>query len=125
MRHVLIVDDESGIRLALRRFFERRQWAVDDAADGDAAIARLLHPDLPVPDLVVCDLNLPGQTGEQILARLATERPELVARVILTTGDDVEGAPPGSILATHPHILQKPFDLAAMTRQIDALFPSA
>lgn len=119
MRHVLIIDDEPGIRIALRRYFERQQWSVTDAADGVTALAHLLATDgAPPPDLIICDLNLPGLTGEQIVAQLAAVSPALVARVILTTGDDIEGAPEGSILATHPFVLQKPFDLTTLTRHV-------
>lgn len=122
MPHVMIIDDEPGIRFALRRYFERRHWSVTEAGDGESALAGLLSVgDVPSIDLVVCDLNLPGITGEQIVARLAAERPALVDRVILSTGDDIAGAPPGSFLARHPFLLQKPFDLASLGRLVGAM----
>ena len=40
-RSVLLIDDELAIRAALRRFFTRRGWVVEEAADG-AAARRLL-----------------------------------------------------------------------------------
>ena len=125
MRHMLIIDDESGIRLALRRYFERQQWSVAEAADGLAAMAALIGTEATRPDVVICDLNLPGLTGEQIVERLAAEHPALVSRVILTTGDDIDSAPAGSLLATHPYLLQKPFDLAALARHVDAICRAA
>jgi hypothetical protein len=39
--------------------------------------------------------------------------------VILTTGDAVQDAARGSVLATHPHVLQKPFDLATLRATVD------
>jgi len=35
---VLIVDDEPGIRFALKRWFERQQWLVEEAQDGRQAM---------------------------------------------------------------------------------------
>jgi CheY-like chemotaxis protein len=40
--HVLLVDDEPGIRFVLRRWFERQQWAVSEAGDGQSAMTELL-----------------------------------------------------------------------------------
>ena len=37
-RRVLIVDDEVTIRMALRRFFTRLGWAVEEACDGETAL---------------------------------------------------------------------------------------
>ena len=37
-RRVLIIDDESPIRVAIRRFLERRGWSVEEAKDGREAL---------------------------------------------------------------------------------------
>jgi CheY-like chemotaxis protein len=115
--HVLLVDDEPGIRFVLRRWFERQHWAVSEAGDGQSAMTDLLASDEASDsrfDLVVCDLHLPLVSGEELMRTLAASRPALAARVILSTGDAVEDAPPGTLLASHPHVLQKPFELAAL-----------
>jgi CheY-like chemotaxis protein len=121
---VLIVDDEPGIRFALRRWFERQQWSVLDAEDGQAALDLLFSSsdasDARI-DICICDLHLPNITGEAVVRALGEERPELVARVLLTTGDAVLDADQGSVLANHPHVLQKPFDLATLKRAIEKI----
>lgn len=114
---VLIVDDEPGIRFALKRWFERQHWTVSEAGDGQTAMTILLASDDASDsrvDLVICDLHLPLVSGEELLRTLMASRPEIAARLILSTGDSVSGAPPGSTLATHPHVLQKPFDLTTL-----------
>ena len=40
---VLVVDDESTIRIALRRFFTRLGWDVEEATDGGRAFEMILH----------------------------------------------------------------------------------
>ena len=59
-------------------------------------------------------MHLPGITGDELLARLTIERPALAMRMILTTGDSVGDAAPGTALANHPFVLQKPFDLVSL-----------
>jgi len=117
---VLIVDDEPGIRFALKRWFERQQWLVEEAQDGRQAMQILERETADTAfDLVVTDLHLPGVSGEELLHALAATRPALAARVILTTGDAVQDAARDSILATHPHVLQKPFDLGTLRTAIE------
>lgn len=124
MPRVLIVDDEPGIRFALKRWFERQQWAVLEAQDGQAALDLLLSSSDDTDariDVCVCDLHLPVITGEAIVRALMAERPALAMRVLLTTGDAVIDAEPGSVLSEHQHVLQKPFDLATLKRAVDAI----
>lgn len=40
------------------------------APDGEQALTRLFDPDLPGPNLVVLDLNLPRRTGDEVLTVL-------------------------------------------------------
>ncbi len=42
-------------------------------------------------------------------------------RVILSTGDSVDDAPPDSPFATHPYVLQKPFDLASLRALVQSI----
>ena len=114
---VLVVDDEPGIRFALKRWFERQHWIVSEAGDGHTAMTLLLTSDDASDsrvDLVICDLHLPLRSGEEVLGTLMASRPELAARLVLSTGDTVTDAAPGSALATHPHVLQKPFELSTL-----------
>lgn len=113
MARALIVDDESGIRFALKRWFERQQYVVLEAQDGHQAMAHIAAEGDALT-VIVCDVHLPGLDGDALVARLATEYPTLVSRVILTTGDAIDDAPAGSVLANHAHVLQKPFDLATL-----------
>jgi len=117
----LIVDDEAGIRFALKRWFERQQYQVDEADDGEVAL-RLLRESPDSEDqryeVVVCDLHLPHLSGEAIVGLLQTERPALAQRIILTTGDAVSDAPAGSVMAEHAYVLQKPFDLATLREMV-------
>lgn len=64
---ILVVDDEPTIREVVRRYLERDGYRVEEAADGQTALALLR--DQP-PDLVVLDVMLPGLDGLTITRRL-------------------------------------------------------
>ena len=69
LEHILVVDDDPGIRDVVREFLERHGYVVDTAADGremERAFSR--HR----PDLVVLDVMLPGEDGLSICRRLST-----------------------------------------------------
>ena len=117
-RRVLVVDDEPTIRIALRRFFARMGWQVDEAADGRAAL-ELLLADSPDPaelpfSIVLSDLRMPGLSGIDLYERLRLERPAVLSRLIFSTGDVVSEDAAAFVEATRCTVLQKPFELAAL-----------
>jgi len=111
---VLLVDDETSIRLVLRRTLARDGWQVEEVADGDAAVA-LLDDDRRDWAAIVLDVTLPGTSGVDIYRRLQARRPDLARRVVLTSGassDFLDGA--------ECAVLHKPFDIEvarALVRQ--------
>ena len=128
MPRALIIDDEPGIRFALRRWFERQAWTVDEAGDGDEALARLQSTSDDGDDrfdVIVCDVNLPKRSGESLYQQLEQERPALTTRIIFSTGDDVMGARPGSLLQRHPWVLQKPFDMTTLRELVSVIAKTA
>jgi len=48
--HALIIDDERSVRMALRRYFERRGWQVTEAEDGAHALRLLEQPEASAYD---------------------------------------------------------------------------
>ena len=67
MARVLVVDDEPDIRDLLRGVLEFEGYEVDEAADGDEALAAVA--DDP-PDVVLLDVMMPGPDGFEVLAEL-------------------------------------------------------
>ena len=78
---ILLCDDSDVERRALSRVLRDAGLAVDEAADGDAAIAHVKHR--PV-DLVLLDLHMPGTDGFEVLSYLQEHRRALP--VILLSG---------------------------------------
>ena len=80
-RRVLVVDDDPGIRDALRMILEYEGYQVLTAADGKTALASL---DADSVDAVLLDIKMPGMDGLEILDRIA-ER-EAAPPVLMISG---------------------------------------
>jgi CheY-like chemotaxis protein len=69
-KRILIVEDDEGIREALKKFLERNHMKVDVAENGIKALMLLdTATERDSFDYVLSDLNMPGMSGEE-LARL-------------------------------------------------------
>jgi DNA-binding NtrC family response regulator len=113
-QHVLVIDDEPSIRLALSRFFSRRGWTVDEAEDGAAGLDRLLAAGAPNYTMVVSDLKMPGLSGIELHDRLAASRPDILGRCVFSTGDAASSEVLSFIERSRCTVLQKPFELSTL-----------
>lgn len=66
-RRVLVVEDDDDIRHMLWVLLEQRGWAVEEATDGQNALA--LWPGMTV-DVVVVDHRMPGMLGIDVARRM-------------------------------------------------------
>ena len=108
-----IIDDEPTIRAALRRYFTRRGWVVEEAADGAAGLS-LIENHGDRFGVVISDLRMPGFSGIQLHDRLAIERPEMLRRFIFSTGDVASSEAASFVQRTRCPVLQKPFELRTL-----------
>jgi CheY-like chemotaxis protein len=84
MPTVLLVDDESAIRLALRKIFERGGLTVREADSGRGALETLA--DDPGIGAVVSDFIMPELDGLDFYDALVARAPHLRNRVVFLTG---------------------------------------
>lgn len=88
MTKILCVDDEANVLAGFQRGL-RRQFDLEVAAGGDAALA-LLEKDTSFA-VIVSDMRMPGMSGLQLLQRVKQRRPDIV-RVMLTGNADQQTA---------------------------------
>ncbi|MBN0989200.1 sigma-54-dependent transcriptional regulator [Amphritea pacifica] len=101
MSRILIVEDESIIRSALRRLLERNSYSVDDAGSVDEATSQFNLNDY---NLIISDLRLPGAPGTDLI-NLA----KAVPVVIMTSYASMRSAVDAMKLGAVDYIA-KPFD---------------
>lgn len=114
--HVLIIDDEPGVRHTLTRLLQTAGCQVTAAADGNEALTILGKPSF---DLVYLDIHLPGVSGLDILRTVRKQSPQLP--VILLTGNATLQSALEAIRLGATDYLLKPIDpevLVARTRVI-------
>jgi DNA-binding NtrC family response regulator len=86
--NILVVDDEASARTALAELLRTEGYAIETAADGFKALARL--EDFAA-DLVLTDLNMPGIDGVELLRKVKETHPGLPV-VLMTAFGGVETA---------------------------------
>jgi DNA-binding NarL/FixJ family response regulator len=82
-RYVLVVDDDPVFSRAVRRAL--RPHDVKSASTASEAEIILLDPGY-LPDLVICNVFLPGANGNALHARIAERRPDVARRFVFVTG---------------------------------------
>lgn len=113
---VLVVDDDAGIALLVRRALEDDGFLVDVARAGAEAERQLLEQDY---DLALLDVELPGKNGLEILRSLrSAERPTLV---LMLTIHHREAEVVAGLDAGADDYLGKPFAMGELKARVRAL----
>ena len=111
---LFVIDDEPSIRAAIRRFLSRRGWEVEEAEDGLQAM-ELLTSSVPGHyDVVMCDLRMPHCSGAELHHALMQKRPDLVQRLVFSTGDVASNDAATFLAASGRPFIEKPFELVRL-----------
>ena len=113
---VLVVEDNLDLAVSIVTSIEQMQHAVDTIDNGLQAEHMLRSEPY---DLVVLDLNLPGQDGLQVLKNIRQQGIELPV-LILTARADTDSRVRGLDLGADDY-LTKPFHLAELDARVRAL----
>ena len=118
MAEVLLIEDDEAQRFIAGFALKKAGHAVREAADGAAGIAaaREAHP-----DVVVCDVVMPGMTGYEVLARLRGDPALANVPVILLTAMSERQHMRQGMSAGADDYLTKPYRPAELCEAIDAV----
>jgi DNA-binding NtrC family response regulator len=119
---LLIVDDAAAIRNALSKYFKRRGWTVDSAAEKEEAEALLACKEYAV---VIADLRLTGRFGVEGLDIVQCShhlRPE--TRVVLLTGNGTPEIEAEARRRGADAFLHKPLPLREIEAVVASLVPA-
>ena len=122
-RSVLLVDDEATLRSALRRYFQRRGWKVQEAEDGEQARAMLLDAEVIGGgfDAVLTDMRMPRLTGIALHELVTQVDPRISRRFIFSSGDVGDEEAVAYLARTSCPLVQKPFELASLLAIVERI----
>ncbi|MCU0841892.1 MAG: response regulator [Thiobacillaceae bacterium] len=83
---ILIADDDLTARLLMRAALEQNDFEVTEAADGDQALE---SAESAPPDLVLLDVEMPGQDGFSVCQALRRRRGGELPIIMVTGMDDM------------------------------------
>jgi len=113
--HILVVEDDPGVRSALLRALDERGYAASWAADGMSGLDAAMRDR---PDLLVVDLGLPDVDGQEMLRML---RAVSATPVIVATAREDESEIVRALDAGADDYLVKPFGADQLDARIRAV----
>lgn len=116
--HVLLAEDDTGIRLIARLALERAGWRVTVAANGRETLERVAKER---PDVVLLDWMMPDMDGAEACSQLKSNPQTADIPVVFMTaksqGFEVDR---GLALGAKAYIV-KPFDALTLGQQLKAI----
>ncbi len=115
MNTLLFIEDDDGIRLALRLALEDEGYTVHEAANGNDGLARFAEHEV---DLVLLDLRLPDMSGFDVCRAMLAE--SIVPIIIITAQTDTHDMVAGLEAGADDYVTKPvvPKELAARIRAL-------
>jgi len=112
----LVVDDDSGVRSALRRGLTLENFTVREAGDGAAALREI---DARLPDVIVLDVSMPGLSGIEVTRQVRAAGRTLPI-CVLSARDEIDDRVAGLAAGADDYVV-KPFSVAELAARLHAL----
>lgn len=119
MKRILLVDDEPHIIRVLRLALENAGYTVDEAYNGEQALARLGTYD---PDLMITDIDMPKMNGRELCMRIKQDMPEHRFGIFILTARAEMEHREWSRKLERVSFLEKPVSIMKLIVAIDAYF---
>jgi PAS domain S-box-containing protein len=115
---ILLVEDDDQVREVARLVLERQGYLVLEAADGQQALQLAGDHSGPI-HLLLTDVVMPGLSGQAVVETLTRTRPEV--KILYISGYADEAIMHHGVLEPGVAMLQKPFSVLALARQVRAV----
>lgn len=124
---ILLIEDNEGDIFLTKKAFERAKIAnhIYVATDGEMGIQMLgkkrEYSDIPTPDIVLLDINLPKKNGQQVLGEMKQDSAlKRIPVVILTSSKAEEDIVKSYDLHASSYVV-KPIDLTKFYEVVSAI----
>lgn len=113
---ILIIEDEEYLASALKRGFEKLNYVVDIASDGEEGLELTF---INKYDLIILDLNLPSMDGLDILSNIR-KKDEKSKIIILSARSKFDERIKGLDMGANDYLV-KPFDFGELAARVRSL----
>jgi putative two-component system response regulator len=115
---VLVIDDDEQIRRLIVRLLSPMGHRLVEAGSAEEAHEKLLAA---TPDLVLCDMQLPGKSGYDLLAEIRADPRTRLVPVVMITGAATHERKVKAIEAGVTDFIAKPFSPEELAARVRAL----
>jgi CheY-like chemotaxis protein len=116
-KHILVIDDDAGIRLFLQKVLEGAGYSVSTAEEGQAGIQSAWDHR---PDVVITDMVMPVNDGYRTIEMFRTD-PEMSVPIIVISGAVAPYRAQEILDAGASAFFTKPINTAALLTRISEL----
>jgi len=116
-KKIWILDDDKSIRWVLQKALEKNNYNVTAFGNTNEAINHFNHD---MPDLIVSDIKMPGESGLQFLEKVKSKFPDIPV-IIMTAFSDLDSAVDSYAHGAYEY-LPKPFDIDNAISVINSAF---
>ena len=117
IKKIWILDDDKSIRWVLQKALEKNNYNVVAFGNTNEAINQFNHD---MPDLIVSDIKMPGESGLQFLEKVKGKFPYIPV-IIMTAFSDLDSAVDSYSHGAYEY-LPKPFDIDNAISVINSAF---
>lgn len=118
MKTILVAEDREASRELARTLLEHSGYSVLEASNGAEAI-QIARDRLP--DLVLCDLQMPVKNGFEVLHELRADERFKSTPIVALTASAMMGDKDKAMIEGFTAYLTKPLSLAAIRRELARL----
>lgn len=113
---IVAVDDDKKVTIFLKKELEKIGYSVFTADDGTAGLKLIKEIN---PDLLICDMHIPGIHGSELSKQLKADPQFKDLKIILMTGVYRKIGWLLELKSWADGFLEKPFEMSKLTELID------
>ena len=117
MKTLLVIDDDEAILGSYGLVLEHAGYRVLTAADGNQGVELARRH---LPDLILCDINMPGMDGRNVLRTLREDAVTGATQIVLMTGNTQALSTREAMALGADDFLTKPFGIVQLLRCVEA-----
>ena len=116
-KHILLIEDQELNRKVVRIVLQSKGYTVVEATDAVEALAIL---ETVVPQLILMDIALPGQSGEDLARQIKANLKWVDIPIIALTAAAMSGDKERILKSGCDDYLSKPIDIRVLVERVEA-----